>query len=61
MIKINQLALNNKINVLFSVFVFEHVGSYTGNDFFSVLVLTKVIHKISIWFNQVHYDGVVNL
>ena len=47
--------------VLFAVFVFEHVGGYCGNDLFSILVLTKVIHKIPVWSNKVHNDSVINL
>ena len=47
--------------VLFGVFVLEHVGGYGGDDLFSTLILTKIIHKIPIRSDQVHNDSVINL
>ena len=49
------------VQLLFTVFVFQHVIGYGGGHFLRPLILTKVFHKVPIRSNQVHDDAVVNL
>lgn len=57
----NTMATSWYINILFTVFVFQHVVCDCGCYLLCILVLTKIVYKIPIWSNKVHDDGVVHL
>ena len=43
------------------MFVLQHVIGYGGSYLFSIAILPKVVHKISLGAHQIHDDGVINL
>ena len=43
------------------VFILDHLTANASVYFIGCLVLTVIVHKVSLWIDEVHYNSVVNL